>query len=226
MKVQKPLLDPESVHQMHQLWLAAFGNDFVSDVPDDLLYGEQNHCLPTYIRGADDIYGHCNQPLGSPVSWRSWGGLHSPPVPGEGLATRICQQLVKDFQRAEGLALFLGTVNPEAARIYERLGWQHINGSKLMVNLSGSDDYDDFIHRYFATSTPSQICRAKPASRIPIIPLVIFPHAWSILDSNISLYSTNVEPQLSCLGLYRRYDYLRTRGQGEWFTLITEEAKS
>ena len=45
------------------------------------------------------------------------------------------------------------------------------------------------------------------------------------MDSNISLYSTNVEPQLSCLGLYRRYDYLRTRGQGEWFTLITEEAK-
>ena len=94
-----------------------------------------------------------------------------------------------------------------------------------MVNLSGSDDYDDFIRRYFSTSIPSQICRAKPASRIPIIPLILFPHAWSILDSNISLYSTTVEPQLSCLGLYRRYDYLRTRGQGEWFTLITEEAK-
>ena len=132
---------------------------------------------------------------------------------------------MEDFQRTEGLALFLGTVNPDAARIYERLGWQHINGSKLMVNLSGTDDYDSFIRRYFATSIPSKICRAKPASRIPIIPLIIFPHAWSILDSNISLYSTTVEPQLSCLGLYRRYDYLRTRGQGEWFTLITEEAK-
>ena len=42
MKVQNPPLDPESVRQMHQLWLAAFGNDFVSDVPDDVLYGEEN----------------------------------------------------------------------------------------------------------------------------------------------------------------------------------------
>jgi len=84
MKVQNPPLDPESVHQMHQLWLAAFGKDFVSDVPDDVLYGEQNHCLPTYIRGADDIYGHCNQPLGSLVSWRS----AQPPVPGGGVGNK------------------------------------------------------------------------------------------------------------------------------------------
>ena len=230
MKVQKPPLDPESVRQMHQLWLAAFGNDFVSDAPDDVLYGEENRWNRT------NIYRHISEEqtistaiVINPLALPSLGGLGevctAPRSRGEGLATRICQQLVKDFQRAEGLALFLGTVNPHAARIYERLGWQHINGSKLMVNLSGSDDYDDFIRRYFATSTPSQICRAKPASRIPIIPLVLFPHAWSILDSNISLYSTNVEPQLSCLGLYRRYDYLRTCGQGEWFTLITEEAK-
>ena len=230
MKVQNPPLDPESVRQMHQLWLAAFGNDFVSDVPDDVLYGEENRWNRT------NIYRHISEEqtistaiVISPLALPSLGGLGevctAPRFRGEGLATRICQQLVKDFQRAEGLALFLGTVNPDAARIYERLGWQHINGSKLMVNLSGSDDYDDFIRRYFATSIPSQICRAKPGSRIPIIPLVLFPHAWSILDSNISLYSTNVEPQLSCLGLYRRYDYLRTRGQGEWFTLITEEAK-
>ena len=230
MKVQNPPLDPESVRQMHQLWLAAFGNDFVSDVPDDVLYGEENRWNRT------NIYRHISEEqtistaiVISPFALPSLGGLGEVSTDtrfrGKGLATRICKQLVEDCQSTEGLALFLGTVNPDAARIYERLGWQHINGSKLMVNLSGSDDYDDFIRRYFATSIPSQICRAKPGSRIPIIPLVLFPHAWSILDSNISLYSTNVEPQLSCLGLYRRYDYLRTRGQGEWFTLITEEAK-
>ena len=230
MKVQNRPLDPESVRLMHQLWLADFGNDFVSDVPDDVLYGEENRWNRT------NIYRHISEEqtistaiVISPFALPSLGGLGevstAPRFRGKGLAARICKQLVEDFQRTEGLALFLGPVNPDAARIYECLGWQHINGSKLMVNLSGSDDYDDFIRRYFATSIPSQICRAKPGSRIPIIPLVLFPHAWSILDSNISLYSTNVEPQLSCLGLYRRYDYLRTRGQGEWFTLITEEAK-
>ena len=66
-----------------------------------------------------------------------------------------------DFQSTQGLALFLGTVNSDAARIYERLGWRHINGSKLMVNLSGSDDYDNYIHKYFATAIPNKICKAK-----------------------------------------------------------------
>ena len=74
---------------------------------------------------------------------------------------------MEDCQSTEGLALFLGTVNPDAARIYECLDWQHINRSKLMVNLSDTDDYDDFIRRYFATSIPSKICKAKPGSRIP-----------------------------------------------------------
>ena len=230
MKIQNPPLDPESIRQMHELWLAAFGSDFVSDVPNDVLYGEENHWNRT------NIYRHISEEqtistaiVISPSALPSLGGLGEVSTDtrfrGKGLATRICKQLVKDFQSAEGLALFLGTVNPDAARIYERLGWQHINGSKLMVNLSGTDDYDDFIRRYFATSVPSKICKAKPGSRIPIIPLVLFPHDWSILDSNISLYSTNVEPLLSCLGLYRRYDYLRTHCQGEWFTLITEDAK-
>ena len=45
------------------------------------------------------------------------------------------------------------------------------------------------------------------------------------MDSNISLYSTNVRTQLSCLGLYRRYDYLRSDYQGEWFTLLSEDGK-
>ena len=172
MKVQKPPLDPESVRQMHQLWLAAFGNDFVSDVPDDVLYGEENRWNRT------NIYRHISEEqtistaiVISPFALPSLGGLGevstAPRFRGKGLATRICKQLVEDFQRTEGLALFLGTVNPDAARIYERLGWQHINGSKLMVNLSGSDDYDDFIRRYFATSIPSKICKAKLGSRIP-----------------------------------------------------------
>ena len=42
MKVQNLPLDLEPVRQMHQLCLAAFGYNLVSDVPDDVLYGEEN----------------------------------------------------------------------------------------------------------------------------------------------------------------------------------------
>ena len=41
MKIQAPPLDSKSVLQMHQLWLTAFGEGFVSDVPDAVLYGEE-----------------------------------------------------------------------------------------------------------------------------------------------------------------------------------------
>jgi len=230
MKVENPPLDTESVCQMHELWFTAFGNDFVSDVPDDVLFGDEDrwNCV--------DIYRHISERktistaiVIRPHALPTLGGLGEvstdPKFRGKGLATTTCRQLAEDFHRIGGKALFLGTVNPDAARIYERLGWQHINGSRLMVHLSDTDDYDDFIHRYFANSIPSKICVAKPGCRIPLIPLVLLPHNWAILDSNVSLYSTNIEPQLSCLGLYRRYEYLRTHREGEWFTLTAEDER-
>ena len=230
MKVQTPPLDHKSVLQMHQLWLSAFGNDFVSDVPDGVLYGEE------WDSNVTSIYRHMddNKTIATAIVIRSLaipslGGLGEvsthPEYRGKGLATGICERLVEDFRNSEGNALFLGTVNPEAARIYERLGWRHLGGTKLMVNVSESDLYDDFIRDYFSSAIPSTICIAKPNARIPIIPLVIFPHHWTMLDSNISLYSTNARMQLSCLGLYRRYDYLRSDYQGEWFTLLSEDGK-
>jgi len=230
MKIQAPPLDSKSVLQMHQLWLTAFGESFVSDVPDAVLYGEE------WDSNSTNIYRHMddNQTIATAIVIRSLsipslGGLGEvsthPKYRGKGLATGICDRVVEDFFNSEGSALFLGTVNPEAARIYERLGWRHLEGTKLMVNMSGSELYDDFIRNYFSSAIPSEICKAKASARIPIIPLVIFPHNWTMLDSNISLYSTNAQTQQSCLGLYRRYDYLRSDYQGEWFTLLSEDGK-
>ena len=96
MKVQNPPLDPESVRQMHQLWLADFGNDFVSDVPDDVLYGEENRWNRT------NIYRHISEEqtistaiVISPFALPSLGGLGevstAPRFRGKGLAARICQ---------------------------------------------------------------------------------------------------------------------------------------
>ena len=89
MKVQNPLLDPESVRQMHQLWLAAFGNDFVSDAPDDVLYGEENRWNRT------NIYRHISEEQATskaivirPFSLPSLGGLHRHPVPEEGIGNK------------------------------------------------------------------------------------------------------------------------------------------
>ena len=91
MKVQNPPLDPESVCQMHELWVTAFGNDFVSDVPDDVLFGDEDrwNCV--------DIYRHISEEqtistaiVISPLALPSLGGLgevlgRSPQPPGSGV---------------------------------------------------------------------------------------------------------------------------------------------
>ena len=121
--------------------------------------------------------------------------------------------------------MFLGTVNPSAARIYERLGWNHIPNTKLMVNLTGEESPHDFLTNYFADLVPLEVQVADSSSRIPIIPLIISPHDWFVMDANVSIFSTRIEKQLSCLGLYNRYHYLREKSLGEWFTLVTQKGK-
>ena len=87
MKVQNRPLDPESVRLMHQLWLADFGNDFVSDVPDDVLYGEENRWNRT------NIYRHISEEqtistaiVISPFALPSLGGLGEvSTAPGSGV---------------------------------------------------------------------------------------------------------------------------------------------
>ena len=121
--------------------------------------------------------------------------------------------------------MFLGTVNPRAARIYERFGWQHIPDTKLMVNLKSQESPHEFLTRFFVDLVPLEVRVADPSSRIPIIPLIISSHDWSVMDANVSIFSTRIEKQVSCLGLYNRYRYLREKSLGEWFTLVNQEGK-
>ena len=98
--MQAPPLDSKSILQMHQLWLTAFGDDFVSDVPDGILYGDESDWNTTNIyRHMDD-----NQTIATAIVIRSLaipslGGLGEvathPQYRGKGLATGICQRLRK-----------------------------------------------------------------------------------------------------------------------------------
>ena len=102
MKIQAPPLDSKSVLQMHQLWLTAFGESFVSDVPDAVLYGEE------WDSNSTNIYRHMddNQTIATAIVIRSLsipslGGLGEvsthPKYRGKGLATGICDRVVEDF---------------------------------------------------------------------------------------------------------------------------------
>ena len=224
LKIFNPPLDLVLVDKLETLWRSAFGEDFVTDVPKSLLIDREvlPHKVDVYtqvieesiVSSAVSIAGGCSPLLGGlgEVSTK-------PEFRGSGMATDICHKVVNDFFDSSGNALYLGTTNPAAARIYSKLGWKYIPHTQLMVNLGKGDIYEEFIDDYFSTSGPNTFNRGEMSVRIPMIPLAISYTDWTLLDVNIGLLSTLKEEQESCLGLFRRYDQIRIDNRGEFFTL-------
>lgn len=107
-----------------------------------------------------------------------------------GIATMLCREASRDFQNGGGQALFLGTANPSAERLYQRLGWQKINGSNVMVNTVQDASPEEYLANFFQGTGPARIRGASPSIRIPIIPLLLVEHNWCVLDVNVRMYST------------------------------------
>ncbi len=128
-----------------------------------------------------------------------------PQFRGRGIATRLCSQAVEDFRARGGQAFFLGTGNPVAARVYYRLGWRKLAGTNVMANISSGESPEGFLVDYFRQPGKAVIERAGPDVRVPMIPLIVIPHAWQVLDANVGLYSCRYCVQHSCMGLYLRY---------------------
>tara|TARA_Y100000758_G_C16067542_1_gene426781 strand:- start:2249 stop:3220 length:972 start_codon:yes stop_codon:yes gene_type:complete len=224
LKIFNPPLDFVLVDKLEILWQSAFGEDFVTDVPRSILIEKEvmPHKVDVYtqlieeniVSSAVTIAGGCSPLLGG------LGEVSTEPdFRGLGLATDICHKAVNDFFDSSGKALYLGTTNSAAARIYSKLGWKYIPHTQVMVNLSRGDIYEEFIDEYFSTVGPITFKPGEMSARIPMIPLAISYTDWALLDVNIGLLSTLKEEQESCLGIFRRYDQIRIDNRGEFFTL-------
>ena len=140
-----------------------------------------------------------------------------PTLRRSGIATKLCQVAVDDFFEREGQGIFLGTANPEAARIYHRLGWRKLASANVMVNTLNRISPEAFLVGLLSNLGEYGVNEANPGMRVPMIPLIVFPHDWLVLDLNVNLVSTRYAVQNSCLGLYRRYQELCADGKGMWF---------
>ena len=145
------------------------------------------------------------------------GGVGEVAVPDEfrrqGLATTLCETARDNFFARGGEALFLGTENPQARRIYERLGWQQLPGTTVMVCTKQPAAAKTFLEHWFQPSSrPCQIKVAGSDLRIPLIPLALIDHPWTILDVHADLLSSRHYLQHSCMGLYPRYEQLASTG--------------
>ena len=147
-----------------------------------------------------------------------------PRLRGRGIATELCRQAVEDFRAAGGEAFLLGTVNPAAARVYHRLGWRKLAGAAVMVNVLNGESPESFLVGYFKEGTAT-VAEATPAHRIAIVPLLVCPHDWQVLDANAKMYSTRYATLRSCMGLYVRYQRIKLSAGGAWFVAKTAEGR-
>ena len=168
-----------------------------------------------------------------------------PAYRGRGIANRLCQQALDQFAEQGGEVVFLGTENPAAARIYHRLGWRRIAGSTVYANVVNGDSPEEYLSDYFRTPSTVNIVPGDASLRVPMIPLLLTPHDWQVLDGNLPtpMISTRYAEQNSCMGLCRKYYYLlsplspreggRERAQRdrrgmpatEWFAAKTDDGR-
>ena len=129
---------------------------------------------------------------------------------GRGIANRLCQKALDDFTEQGGEVVFLGTENPAAASIYHRLGWRRIAGSTVYANVTTGESPEEYLADHFRTSAPVNIVAGDASLRVPMIPLLLTPHDWQVLDGNLPtpMVSTRYAMQNSCMGLCRKYYYL------------------
>ena len=149
----------------------------------------------------------------------------APEARGRGLATDLCRRAVEVFADAGGKALFLGTVNPAAARIYQRLGWRKLASSIVWALITDDRSPEAFLVDYFSSPSHSVVEEGGPGVRIPMIPLIVTPHDWRVLDANTGILSARYALVRSCMGLYPKYEALRQEGRGSWFAARDAERR-
>ena len=227
MKVRVPL-EPDLAEDVFQFWHSIFPGD--SDCPKDVLFGSEmeHNRNDIYLAQRDgEVVASCNTIRSMAVPQLGGFGevATKPEYRGQGLATDLCRRALQDFGDDGGEALFLGTDNPAAARIYHRLGWRKLAGSNVMASIRSADSPEAFLVDYFHTLGNVTIRPIGPAQRVPMIPLLHTPHDWQVLDANVGMYSTRYDVQGSCNGLYRRYGYVMNGGRGICFVAVTDDGR-
>ena len=231
MKLVAPL-DADTADNLSEFWKNIFGSETDPDVPKHVFTGSESmhNSNVVYLEKENgSIASTCG--VTKPLKISSIGGFGEvatdPSFRKKGLATKLCEIAVNDFRKDGGEALFLGTGNPAAARIYHRLGLRKIPGTSVMVNITNGNSPEEYLVQRFSTFDEEDwsVDTATPAARIPIIPLLVNPHDWHVLDANIGMYSTRYDTQHSCMGLYRRYSYINMDSKGEWFTSSTKDGR-
>ena len=222
-------LSQRDAAELAGLWNAVFGEPLAEFGP--VLGGtecEHNRSTVFWAREAGRLAGACYLTLSRAVT--SVGGLGGvavlPQFRRRGMATALCEAARSEFHAQGGEALFLATSNPAAARIYHRLGWRKLAGANVWTCVSRRESPEEFLVRYFGQEAAPTVRTGGAAERITIIPLIVTPHDWHVLDVNAAILSTRYAVQASCMGLYPRYEGIFAGGAGSWFAACLPDGRT
>ena len=209
------------IQELTVFWEGIFENSYEDFKPifagDEI---EDNEDILYLMREGEDLAGTSHLTVGKAAP--RLGGLGEVATPPafrrQGIAAQLCEAALDDFRKQGGEAFFLGTGNSAAARIYYRLGWRKLAGANVMALIVSEKSPETFLVDYFREAEGQiTIVSGTSAQRIPMIPLIVCPHDWQVLDANAGIFSTRYAVQSSCMGLYPKYNALIQGQSGTWF---------
>lgn len=130
---------------------------------------------------------------------------------GKGLGRMLFSKIVEELKSRGVTAMFLGTGNPVAAKLYCSFGFSFLRGSGVMARFVKGDAVDFTRERYGSPPASIQFLPGSARMRIPLIPLALHRGSQMLLDCNTGLVSCDYMTQYSCMGLYPRYLDLRKK---------------
>jgi GNAT superfamily N-acetyltransferase len=132
---------------------------------------------------------------------------------GQGLASAVVGAVCERFDSAGGRLLCLGTSNPAARRIYERLGFRPVAGQVLGRAAHGAK-----IDEGFAAGRPVAARSASWREMASIVPLYLLRHPCILADAGIGLPSARVAEPRRCVRIF--WDLWKSiERAGKWVVL-------
>ena len=142
-----------------------------------------------------------------------------------GIATELWGAAIDDMKAMGVDAIFLGTFDRIAFRLYRRLGFSKLPASLTFVQALNGLSAEEFLVDWFRDAGPATLSSGDPGDQLPSYPLIVSPHDWQVLDANAGLMSTRYSLHRTFRGLYLKCANVGDDENGARFSATTSDGK-
>ena len=200
---------PFAYEKAMALWIDVFGaEEALPETPHvDGSEREENRDIYFLAQENGHLLGtiHSTIPRDFPAICGISGMCTAPDARGKGLGRLLFSKIVEEMDSLGVKAMFLGTENSVAAKLYHSCGFSFLPGSNVMARFSDGD-WIDLTRTYFQSAPGTiRILPASPGMRIPLVPLALYRGSFQILDCNTELVNCALFTQPYCMSLHPKY---------------------